>query len=166
MDTRAAIWVSTSEKYSKSFWEFSKVWPCLQTHDRSSTCLEISRCWGLNGTRTQESQHNALEKFTTCLWASLGDRPNTVSKSTLSSVELSGLQGSWERTQRILLGLLFVWKGELTEFTEFVAELTRLAHNSVSSFFQNSALETVFRLFPSLHTPRYGSGGMCLGWIL
>ena len=69
----------------------------------------------------------------------LGDGPNTVSESTVSNTEL----GEFSFSQRVP-------GRELSEFLSpsSLQNSPSLPQNSVSSLFQNSTLETVFRPFP------------------
>ena len=76
-------------------------------------------------------------------------RPIAVSESTvqtLSSVAFSGRHRAPGKEPSDF-GLLFVCQRKLTEF--FLQSSPSLVHNSVSSFLQDSTLETAFRPFPN-----------------
>ena len=93
----------------------------------------------------------------------LSHRPNTVSRRTVSKTELSEFCGAhWASGSELNEFLLWANAGS----PSFSRNSPSLLQNSVSSLFRNSALETVFRPFPTLTNARAASSSTNCNFIL
>ena len=100
---------------------------------------------------------NLVVLFSISLRSEIGNRPNTVSESTVSNIELSELFGPHRVPGRELSDFLSAYylcvKANSPSFSQ---NSPSLPQNSVSSLSRNSTLETVFRPFPTKHLSRTG----------